>query len=55
MTGQNFNSLKATLTALDQKILNLESVEADHADIDELMHERAKVQWAIVSAIDNNS
>lgn len=55
MYTQTFNSLKAKLNAVNQKIANLESVETDYAVIDELIHERTELQWAIVAAIDNNN
>ena len=55
MKTQNLNSLKATLRMLNQKIENLHDIEADRADIDEVIHERTKIQWAIVAEIDKNN
>ena len=55
MKTQNLNSLKVTLRMLNQKIENLHDIEADRADIDEVIHERTKIQWAIVAEIDKNN
>ena len=55
MITSQFNILKGTLRELNQQIKTLEYLEADQADIDELVHERTKIQWAIVAEIDKGN
>jgi len=52
MITSQFNILSGTLKELNQQIKILRHFEADRADIDELVHERTKIQWAIVDEID---
>jgi hypothetical protein len=44
-------SLKAEVNNINRKIAWLHEIEADRADIDELIHERTAIQWLIVDAI----
>ena len=55
MITSQFNILRGTLRELNQQIKTLEYLEADRADIDELVHERTKIQWAIVAEIDKGT
>lgn len=55
MITSQFNILSGTLKELNQQIKTLQHFEADRADIDELVHERTKIQWAIVAEIDKGN
>lgn len=55
MITSQFNILRGTLKELNQQIKTLQHFEADRADIDELVHERTKIQWAIVDEIDKGN
>ncbi len=50
MTNSIF-ALKNKVKKINQQISALEWVEADRADVDELIHERTEVQWQIVALI----
>ena len=53
--SKSFSQLKSELNQINRSIENLTYVDADRADIDELIHERTKIQWAIVSRIDQGN
>lgn len=55
MITSQFNILVGTLRELDQQIKTLQYLEVDRADIDELVHERTKIKWAIVDEIDKGN
>ena len=55
MITSQFNILRGTLKELNQQIKTLQHFEADRADIDELVHERTKIQWAIVDEIEKGT
>ena len=50
-----YNQLRSELKTINIKIQALQSIEADRADIDELIHQRTKIAWAIVSKIDESN
>ena len=55
MKSSKFNLLKGTLKELNLKIATLHELEADRADIDEVVHQRTEILWAIADEISKNS
>lgn len=55
MRTSKFDLLLGMRQDLDQKIATLYALEADRADIDELVHQRTEILWAIADEISKNS